>query len=149
MLVCIWHSVCRCVYPDRSWSTDDGGGFSGMLWGHPGVPLYAGTGSYHFYMLLLTNIKRWLFNSSFLSGWVSLCFVVISLTSTWTYYPIPLEQVWIGDWPWAHWEILTTFIIVYWTVSRPEKILSTSLHLFPLPRGSNLLVLISQEEEPM
>lgn len=39
--------VCRCIYSDSSWSTDHGGGLSGMLWCHPGVPLYAGNGLYH------------------------------------------------------------------------------------------------------
>lgn len=39
--------VCfRCVHPDRGRSPDDGGGLPGMLRGDPGVPLYAGTGSY-------------------------------------------------------------------------------------------------------
>lgn len=55
MLLCI--CVCRCIHPDRSWSTDDGGGLSGMLWGYPGVPLYAGTGSYHFFVLHVTLLS--------------------------------------------------------------------------------------------
>lgn len=38
--------VFRCVYPDCGWSADDGGGLPGMLRGNPGVPVYAGTGSY-------------------------------------------------------------------------------------------------------
>lgn len=42
--------VCRCIHPDSSWSPDDGGGFSRMLWGYPGVTLYAGTGSYHYFI---------------------------------------------------------------------------------------------------
>lgn len=49
MLECFFNTlyVCRCLHPDRSWSTDDGSGFSWMLWGHSGVSLYAGTGQSH------------------------------------------------------------------------------------------------------
>lgn len=44
VLMCVF--VFRCVHTDRGWSTDDGGGLPGMLRGNPGVPLYAGAGSY-------------------------------------------------------------------------------------------------------
>lgn len=45
--------LCRCLHPDRSWRTDDGGGFSGMLWCNPGVTLHAGTGLYLFLILFV------------------------------------------------------------------------------------------------
>ena len=42
---CVVVCVCgRCLHPDRSWSSDDGGGFPGLLWSHSGVSLHAGTG---------------------------------------------------------------------------------------------------------
>ena len=45
--VCVCVCVCVCgrrLHPDRSWSSDDGGGFPGLLWSHPGVSVHAGTG---------------------------------------------------------------------------------------------------------
>lgn len=45
--------LCRCLHPDWSWRTDDGGGFSGMLWCNPGVTLHAGTGLYLFLILFV------------------------------------------------------------------------------------------------